>query len=302
MSTHRYSSMRVCMCQHCSTETHFSPEGDRQGAAFTPFQYKQHIKKLKLAITPKSLPNIPTSESGSDTFSTPAGLTSTAQKPNSGSPNPPPQGLGMIIADILSLRYNIPRRASQILNATLNLLIKSSISSSVGNPTPAFYIPQDLSTIFEDLQLKPVIQSYICCPQCFFLNGLTESFTTNQPYCQGHNDPNDHDPPFTQSLGKFINSFEPCTQKTTNLKQRFIPTKHFIYQPFINWLSRFLQQTGIMEILNQHQQSQIPKGSPKCEIWMDWSGDTSMALEISMTPINVHYSQCIGLLHLCGLV
>ncbi|MBW0530040.1 hypothetical protein O181_069755 [Austropuccinia psidii MF-1] len=122
----------------------------------------------------------------------------------------------MIISAILSLRYNIPRRASRILNPSLNLLIKSIISSSGGPPTPAFHIPQDLSTIFEHLQLEPVIQNYICFPQCFFLNGLTESVTTDQPHCQLHNDPNYHDPPCTQSLGKFIYSFEaaPKTQPT----------------------------------------------------------------------------------------
>ncbi|MBW0583097.1 hypothetical protein O181_122812, partial [Austropuccinia psidii MF-1] len=65
MTTRRYSSMRICMCQHCSTQTHSSPEGDRHGVAFKPFQYKQHIKKLKSTIAPKSLPNIPTSASGS---------------------------------------------------------------------------------------------------------------------------------------------------------------------------------------------------------------------------------------------
>ncbi|MBW0474772.1 hypothetical protein O181_014487 [Austropuccinia psidii MF-1] len=110
MTTHRYSAMCICMCQHCSTQTHSSPEADRQGFAFTPFQYKQHIENLKSAIAPKSLPNIPTSVSGSQrlqilldqvfqadysqltqsTFSTPPGLTSTAQKPYSGSPNLPP--------------------------------------------------------------------------------------------------------------------------------------------------------------------------------------------------------------------
>ncbi|MBW0491742.1 hypothetical protein O181_031457 [Austropuccinia psidii MF-1] len=113
----------------------------------------------------------------------------------------------MIISAILSFRYNIPPRASQIHNSPLNLLIKSSISSSGGHPTPAFHIPQDLSTIFEHFQLEPVIQNYICFPQCFFLNGLTESVTTDQPHCQRHNDSNDHDPPCTQSLGKFIYSF-----------------------------------------------------------------------------------------------
>ncbi|MBW0520032.1 hypothetical protein O181_059747 [Austropuccinia psidii MF-1] len=51
------------------------------------------------------------------------------------------------------------------------------------------------------------------------------------------------------------------------MKQKFIPTKHFIYQPFKNWLARFLQQAGIMEILNQNHQSQTPKGSPKSDIW-----------------------------------
>ncbi|MBW0524397.1 hypothetical protein O181_064112 [Austropuccinia psidii MF-1] len=183
------------MCQRCLTQTHSSFEGDRQGVSFTPFQYKQQIKKLKTTITPKSLPNIPTSASGSEcpqilseqispsvysqltqrTFSTPEGLNSTAQKPYSGSQNLPRQDLEMIISAILSLRDNIPHRPSCIITPTLNLLIKSSISSSGGPPTPAFHIPQDLSTIFEHLQLEPVIQNYICCPQFFFLNGLTES-------------------------------------------------------------------------------------------------------------------------------
>ncbi|MBW0567210.1 hypothetical protein O181_106925 [Austropuccinia psidii MF-1] len=124
------------MCQHCSTQTHSSPEGDKQGVSFTPSQYKKHIKKLKSTIEPKSLPNIPTSASGSEcpqilldqifqadysqftqsTFSTPAGLNSTAHKPYCGSQKLPPQDLGMIISAILSLRYNIPCRASQIFN------------------------------------------------------------------------------------------------------------------------------------------------------------------------------------------
>ncbi|MBW0531891.1 hypothetical protein O181_071606 [Austropuccinia psidii MF-1] len=125
----------------------------------------------------------------------------------------------MIISAILSLRNNIPCRDSHILNPALNLLLKSIISSSGSPPTPAFHIPQDLNTIFEHLQLEPVIQNYICCPQCFFLNGLAESITPDQPHFQRHNDPNDHDPPCTQSLGKFINSFEPCTQNTTNIKK-----------------------------------------------------------------------------------
>ncbi|MBW0473585.1 hypothetical protein O181_013300 [Austropuccinia psidii MF-1] len=177
MSTCRYSSMCICMCQHCSNQTQSSPEGDRQGFAFTTFQYKQHIKKLKSAIAPNSLPKIPTFSSGSEclqtlldhifqayysqftqsTFPTPLSLTSTAQNPYSRSSNLPPQDLGMIISAILSLRYNIPRRASHILNLKLNLLIKSSISSLGGHPTPALHIPQDLSTIFEHLQLGSII-------------------------------------------------------------------------------------------------------------------------------------------------
>ncbi|MBW0580889.1 hypothetical protein O181_120604 [Austropuccinia psidii MF-1] len=64
MSTRRCSSMRIYMCQHCSTQTHSSPEGDRKGVFFTPFQYKQHIKELKSAMAPKPLPNIPTSTLG----------------------------------------------------------------------------------------------------------------------------------------------------------------------------------------------------------------------------------------------
>ncbi|MBW0488502.1 hypothetical protein O181_028217 [Austropuccinia psidii MF-1] len=219
MTTRRYSSMCICMCQHCSTQTHSSPEGDRHGVAFKPFQYKQNIKKLKSTIAHKSLPDIPTSASGSECPQIlldqifPADYSQLTQSTGSQfnctesiqrQSNPPPQDLGMIISSILSFRYNIPCRASRILNPTLSLLIKSSISSSGGPPTPAFHITQDLSIIFEHLQLEPVIKNFICCPQCFFLNGLTESVTTDQPHCKCHNDPNDHDHPSAQSLGKFI--------------------------------------------------------------------------------------------------
>ncbi|MBW0488024.1 hypothetical protein O181_027739 [Austropuccinia psidii MF-1] len=179
------------MCQHCSTQTHSSLRviGRSEGPQiilnkFFPADYSQLTQR---------------------TFSNPPCLNSTAQKLYISSQNLPPQDLVMIISSIQSLRYNIPRRGSHILNPALNLLIKSSISSSGGHPTPDFHIPQDLSTIFEHLQLEPLIQKYICCPQCFFLNGATESVTTNQSHCQFHNDPDDHDYPFTQSLGKFIN-------------------------------------------------------------------------------------------------
>ncbi|MBW0507256.1 hypothetical protein O181_046971 [Austropuccinia psidii MF-1] len=200
----------------------------------------------------------------------------------------------MIISVILSLRYNIPCRASCTLKPALNLLIKSSISSSGGHPTPAFHIPQDPSTIFEHLQLEPLIENYICCPQCFLLDGLTESVTIDQPHCQCHNDPNGDDSPCTQSLGKFIYSFKPRTQTTTNMKQKFIPKKHCIYQQFKHWLARFLQQAGIIKILHQHKQSHISKGSLKCDIWdvLVWRCFTG-AININESPF-----MWTGLMHM----
>ncbi|MBW0533843.1 hypothetical protein O181_073558 [Austropuccinia psidii MF-1] len=188
----------------------------------------------------------------------------------------------MIISSILSLRYKKPHRASRIVDPSLNLLSDSSISSSGSHPTPEFH------TIFEHLQLEPLIENYIFCPQFLCLDGLTESVTADQPHFQRHNEPNEPDPPCTQPLHKFINSFEPCTQNTTNTKQNFIPTKCFIYQPFKNFLARFLQRAGIIKILHQHQQSQIHKGSPNVTSGIDWSGDGSLALEISITPIHVN--------------
>ncbi|MBW0525833.1 hypothetical protein O181_065548 [Austropuccinia psidii MF-1] len=103
--------MRICMCQHFSTQRHSSAEGDKQGVSFTPYQYKQQIKDHKSTIAHKSLPNIPTCASGSEfpqvlldqifpayysqltqrTFSTPLGLNSTEQKQHSSSQNLPPQ-------------------------------------------------------------------------------------------------------------------------------------------------------------------------------------------------------------------
>ncbi|MBW0484526.1 hypothetical protein O181_024241 [Austropuccinia psidii MF-1] len=45
------------MCQHCSTQTHSSPEGDRQGVAFTPFQYKQHISQISMPVSANMTPS-----------------------------------------------------------------------------------------------------------------------------------------------------------------------------------------------------------------------------------------------------
>ncbi|MBW0532775.1 hypothetical protein O181_072490 [Austropuccinia psidii MF-1] len=266
------------MCQHCSTQTHSYLEDDRQGVVFTPFQYKWHIKKLKSAIQPKAIPKIYTLALGSEClqilldqtfpndyaqltqsiFSTPPGLNSAALKPYRGSQSLLSQELRIIISAILFSRYNIPHRDSHILTPTIRLLIKSSISSSGGHFNPTFYIPQYLSTIFEQIQLEPLIENVMCCPDCFFLNGLTESVKKDQAHFQTHNEPNYHDPPCTQSLGQFINLVEPCTQTTTKIKRRLIPTKHFIYQPLENWISSFLQRAGIMETLHQNQQSQKP--------------------------------------------
>ncbi|MBW0518094.1 hypothetical protein O181_057809 [Austropuccinia psidii MF-1] len=105
---------------------------------------------------------------------------------------------------------------------------------------------------------------------------MTESVTPDQPHCQRHNEPNDHDPSCTQSLVKLIHLVELRTQNTTNIEENFIQTKHFIYQPFKNWLPRFFQWAGIMEILKQHQQYQNPEGSPKCNFWdrFVWRGFT----------------------------
>ncbi|MBW0517412.1 hypothetical protein O181_057127 [Austropuccinia psidii MF-1] len=96
---------------------------------------------------------------------------------------------------------------------------------------------------------------------------MTESVTIDQPHFQSHNEPNNHDPPCTQSLGKLINLVEPPTQDTANIRKKFIPKKHFIYQSFKDWLSRFLQKAVIMEIVQQHQQSQKSEGSLNCDIW-----------------------------------
>ncbi|MBW0527184.1 hypothetical protein O181_066899 [Austropuccinia psidii MF-1] len=190
----------------------------------------------------------------------------------------------MIISAILSLWYDIPCRASHILNPTLNLLIKSSIPSSGGHPTPVFHKPQDFSTIFENLQLEPVIQSYICFPKFFFINSLTESVTADQPHCQCHNDPNDHDPPFTQSLGKFINSFEPCTQNTTNIKKN-------LYQQNLSFINNskiglpdFCSGLELWKFNFNINNPKFPKVPPNVTSGMDWSGDTSLELETEMTP------------------
>ncbi|MBW0493177.1 hypothetical protein O181_032892 [Austropuccinia psidii MF-1] len=66
MSTPCYFSIHICMCQSFPTQKNSSPEGDRPGVYFTPFQYKQNIENLKLAIEAKSIAKIPTSESGSE--------------------------------------------------------------------------------------------------------------------------------------------------------------------------------------------------------------------------------------------
>ncbi|MBW0474944.1 hypothetical protein O181_014659 [Austropuccinia psidii MF-1] len=220
------------------------------------------------------------------TFSTAPALNSTSQKPYS--QKIPPQNFGIIISGILSLRYNIHHRASEILNPALNLLINSRISISGGHPAAEFHILQDLSTIFEHLQLHPLIENYICCPQCFFLIGLTESVTTDQPHCQCHNEPNAPDPSCTQSLVKFINSFEPCTQNTTNIKQIFLPTKHSSINHSKIGFPDLYSALEVCRFCISINNPRFPKVPPNVTSGMDCSGDALLELEISITPIHVH--------------
>ncbi|MBW0523155.1 hypothetical protein O181_062870 [Austropuccinia psidii MF-1] len=111
MSAPCYSSMHICMCQNYLTQTHCSPEGDRQGVSFTPSKYKQHIKNLKTTIETNAISNIPTfalasecpqilfdqifpndySQLNQRNISTTPGLNSTALKPYIGSKNLPLQ-------------------------------------------------------------------------------------------------------------------------------------------------------------------------------------------------------------------
>ncbi|MBW0474591.1 hypothetical protein O181_014306 [Austropuccinia psidii MF-1] len=128
------------MCQHCATKTNSSPKVDMKGVAFTPFQYKNHIQNSKAAIETRFIPNFPTSASDFEslpifpndysqlthtTFSTPSGLNSTAQKPYSGSQNPPLEDLGIIISAILSLYPMTSKAQTQIPLPPTALLINS---------------------------------------------------------------------------------------------------------------------------------------------------------------------------------
>ncbi|MBW0554075.1 hypothetical protein O181_093790 [Austropuccinia psidii MF-1] len=190
----------------------------------------------------------------------------------------------MIISAILSSRYNIPHKASCILPSTLNLLLKSSITCSGGHSTAAFHIPQYLSTICEHLHLEPLIESYIFCPQFFFLNGLTKSVTADQPHFQHHNEPNEHDPPCTQSLGKSVHLLEPRTQNTTKIRKYLSPQNiSFINHSKIGFpaFSRRLALWKFCIDINNPKTLKVP---PNVTSGMDQSGDTSLAPEISMNP------------------
>ncbi|MBW0519320.1 hypothetical protein O181_059035 [Austropuccinia psidii MF-1] len=161
------------------------------------------------------------------------------------------------------------------------------------------------STIFEHLQLEPLIENYICCPKFLILSGLTESVTTDQPHCQRHNAPNEHDPPCTQSLGQFIHLVEPQTQNTTNIKENSSQQNiSFIYHSKIGFpvLSSRLALWNFCININNPKNLKVP---PNLKSGMDCSGEASLAPEISMTPHScpfpVHWpskSIFTGLMHM----
>ncbi|MBW0462410.1 hypothetical protein O181_002125 [Austropuccinia psidii MF-1] len=193
----------------------------------------------------------------------------------------------MTISAILSLKYNIPYRASCILTPALNLLLSSIISSSGGHPTPALHIPQDLTTIFEHLQLEQLIDNYI-----FFLNVSFLMALLNLSQLEN--------PTFNTIMNQMImiplahNHWENSSIYFNPALKKQPTSNKDLYQkiPFINHskigFPDFPSRLASWRFCIKFSNPKSLKVPPNVTSGMHWSGDASLAPEISMTPINVH--------------
>lgn len=252
--------------------THMSLSGLRPGLPFTPYQYKKHLQAPPSRPSPYSQIHQSGSQPVTQTRKIlPMGSSLPSLSEVQPQTNSPPSGmqiiqaeqwalipwvhnqrhviLSMVTAAILNLHHQSSRKATHFVLRALNLqnetVCRELLQEGTGAPPIPNQIPLHITTIFNRLHLEPILEIYVCCPECFYLVALEKDVTQADVTCLRHLRPFDLEPACTSPL---------VLQKSykSGPKETFTAIKPFIYQPFHNWLARFLNLEGIEEALTQH--------------------------------------------------
>nr|CAK26784.1 TPA: transposase domain-containing protein [Phakopsora pachyrhizi] len=286
-----YSKYIICLCEVCEKKTHSSPHGTLPGIPYTKPSYIKHLAQINHAESQKTVDDNEekssnTSENSnqnfpSKTFSFSSNLPALNLQQNHSIPqfdanrfrpldwryDHKVELISMVICSILSLFENISHTASRFLLQSTRILIYSMRPNTENLKGHSLDLPKDPETVYKQLNLETDFQTYVCCPECFYLESLVDDVQSSNISCSRHMKTFDDSPQCSTILGHFSVSNNQNEKLKKIQEKKFIPIKPFVYHPFKLWLARFLLRPGIFDKLEAHKNMSESSSGEKCDIW-----------------------------------
>ncbi|KAJ7615304.1 hypothetical protein B0H17DRAFT_965917 [Mycena rosella] len=159
--------------------------------------------------------------------------------------------------------FYVPRRGGSVLLAGL----RDALNTVPGQKKNIANLPKDPRTVYRQLHLDPVTETYLCCPKCWALqpyNAETDNPVTKEnpdpliPLCQER-----------LTEGDAACEEELWKKEIVRGSPRFTPHLTYVQQLLKNWLGRILSRPGIEDILETYPKtaSQREEGEAMSDIW-----------------------------------
>lgn len=168
----------------------------------------------------------------------------------------------MVVTAMLTELFNVPRHGGSVLLAGLRDML-----GTLGQQKHIQNVPKDPRTIFRQLRLDPVTETYLCCPTCWALT----------PYCAATDNPvtkNNPNPDIPVCQDRLTRESDICGKelwKKENIRNQVHCTPHltYVHQLLKNWLGRLLSRPGIEDILDSYPITASQRGDDDVmtDIW-----------------------------------
>lgn len=153
---------------------------------------------------------------------------------------------------LLNLRFNLPRRPTNVLLAGLRNIIRL-MAVGTNHTTPMVEnLPKDQRTILSQLDLDPKTRRFVCCPTCCSLYD-----TRPLPLvCTARETPD------SEECGTNL-----WRTRLVGENKQSRPIREYLHQEMKEWVARLLSRPGIEELLDDAHKGMSSTKVEKRDIW-----------------------------------
>lgn len=169
----------------------------------------------------------------------------------------------LVVTAMITELYYIPRNGGYVLLSAF----RDMLNAIPGQQKYIQHLPKDPRTVFKQLRLDPVTETYLCCPTCWALT----------PYCPAKDNPvtkADPNPDIPRCQDRLNEESDICGEELwikekDRSKIRCAPRLTYVHQLLKNWLGRLLSRPGIEDILDSYPitASRRGEGGTMSDIW-----------------------------------